>query len=151
MSLIDGKLRQATLSDRSLMIQWSRAFQDEIGEAANDTALRVDRGLAAGQLWLWDDRETVSMALSRDTVEGVVRLSGVYTPTHNRNRGYATACVHAVSKRFRDAGYRCILYTDMANPTSNSIYRRLGYRAVAEAVRYRFGSCVTKGRMPLDD
>ena len=47
-------------------------------------------------------------------------------------------CVHALSSRLRDAGYRCILYTDLANPTSNSIYRRIGYRAVAEALRYRF-------------
>jgi uncharacterized protein len=33
---------------------------------------------------------------------------------------------------------RCILYTDLGNPTSNSIYRRIGYRAVAECLRYRF-------------
>ena len=35
-------------------------------------------------------------------------------------------------------GTRCILYTDLGNPTANSVYRRLGYRAVAEALRYRF-------------
>jgi predicted GNAT family acetyltransferase len=59
-------------------------------------------------------------------------------PPKNGNMGYAEACVHALSKRLRDAGYRCILHTDLANPTSNSIYRRIGYRAVAEALRYRF-------------
>jgi len=136
---VGGKLRQATLTYCGLMIEWTGAFQDEIGEPANDTALRVDRALAAGQLWLWDDGEAVSMTMSRDAVEGVVRLSGVYTPTHKRECGYASACVHAVSKNFHDAGYRCILYTDIANHTSNSIYRCVGYRAVAEAVRYRFG------------
>jgi predicted GNAT family acetyltransferase len=31
-----------------------------------------------------------------------------------------------------------MLYTDLANAVSNSIYRRLGYRAVAEVLRYRF-------------
>jgi uncharacterized protein len=35
-------------------------------------------------------------------------------------------------------GLRCALYTDLGNPTSNSIYRRIGYRALAEVVRYRF-------------
>ena len=135
---IEGKLRQAVPSDRSLMIHWTRAFQEEIGEPANDTELRVERGLAAGQLWLWDDSETVSMAVSREPIEGVVRLSGVYTPPDKRKRGYAAACVHALSKHLRDAAYRCILYTDLGNPTSNSIYRRIGYRAVAEALRYRF-------------
>src|SRR6202044_1661851 len=135
----EGHLRKAGLKDRSLMILWTRAFQHEIGESADDTELRVDRGLAAGQLWLWDrNGETVSMAVAREAVDGVVRLSGVYTPPEKRKHGYAAACVYALSRRLRDAGCRCILYTDLANPTSNSIYRRIGYRAVAEALRYRF-------------
>jgi ribosomal protein S18 acetylase RimI-like enzyme len=135
----EGQLRQASPSDRSLMIRWTRAFQNEIGESANDTELRVDRGLAAGQLWVWDQNgETTSMAVGREPAQRVVRLSGVYTPPEWRKHGYATACVHALWKHFRVGGYRCILYTDLGNPTSNSIYRRIGYRAIAEAVRYRF-------------
>jgi uncharacterized protein len=135
----EGELRQAGLSDRGLMIPWTRAFQNEIGESANDTELRVDRGLAAGQLWVWDQNgETTSMAVSREPVQSVVRLSGVYTPPEKRKHGYAAACVHALSKHLRAGGYRCILYTDLGNPTSNSIYRRIGYRTVAEALRYRF-------------
>jgi uncharacterized protein len=136
---IEGQLRQAGPADRSLMILWTRAFENEIGESASDTELRVDRALAAGQLWLWDQNgETTSMAVGREPAQGVVRLSGVYTPPEKRKRGYAAACVHALSKHLRASGYRCVLYTDLANPISNSIYRRIGYRAIAEAVRYRF-------------
>ncbi len=121
------------------MILWTCAFQDEIGESANDTEIRVDRWLGAGQIWLWDQKgETTSMAVGREPVLSVVRLSGVYTPPAKRKRGYAAACVHALSKHLRDHGYRCILYTDLGNPTSNSIYRRIGYKAVGEAIRYRF-------------
>jgi GNAT superfamily N-acetyltransferase len=135
----EGHLRQAGPRDRSLMVLWTRAFQDEIGESANDTELRVDRALAAGQIWLWDQNgETTSMAVSREPAEGVVRLSGVYTPREKRKHGYAAACVHALSEHLRGHGHRCILYTDLGNPTSNSIYRRIGYKAVAEALRYRF-------------
>jgi len=136
---VEGKLRQAGPQERRLMILWTRAFQHEIGESGDDAKLRVDRELAAGQLWLWDRRgETVSMAASREPAYGVVRLSGVYTPPEKRKHGFAEACVRALSKQLRDAGYRCILYTDLGNRTSNSIYRRIGYRAVAEALRYRF-------------
>jgi GNAT superfamily N-acetyltransferase len=136
---MEGHLRQAGPEDRSLMIRWTRAFQDEIGESADDTETRVDRGLAAGQLWVWDKkRETMSMAVSREPTPGVVRISGVYTPPEKRNHGYAAACVHALSVHLRRSGYRCILYTDLGNPTSNSIYRRIGYRAIVEALRYRF-------------
>ena len=51
---VEEKLRQAGQQERSRMILWSRAFQHEIGESEDGTELRVDRGLAAGQLWLWD-------------------------------------------------------------------------------------------------
>ena len=136
---VEGQLRQAGPGDRTLMILWTRAFQDEIGESTSDTELRVDRALAAGQLWLWDqNKETTSMAVSREPAQGVVRLSGVYTPPEKRKHGYAEACVHALSKHLRASGYRCMLYTDLGNPTSNSIYRRIGYRVIAEALRYRF-------------
>lgn len=134
-----GHLRQAGPRDRSLMILWTRAFQDEIRESAKDTERRVDRALATGQIWLWEQNgETTSMAVGREPAQGVVRLSGVYTPPEKRKHGYAAACVHALSKHLRDCGYRCILYTDLGNPTSNSIYRRIGYKALAEALRYRF-------------
>jgi uncharacterized protein len=134
-----GHSRQAGPTDRSLMILWTRAFQDEIGESANDTERSVDRALAAGQIWLWDQNgETTSRAVGREPVQGVVRLSGVYAPPEKRKHGYAAACVHALSKLLSDCGYRCILYTDLGNPTSNSIYRRIGYKAVAEALGYRF-------------
>jgi len=134
-----GGFRQAGPVDRDLMILWMRAFSAEIGEVDEDTELRVDRDLAGGHLWLWEDgREATSMAASREPVAGVVRVSGVYTPPALRKRGYAAACVSALSNRLRGAGYRCILYTDLGNATSNSIYQRIGYRAVAEALRYRF-------------
>jgi uncharacterized protein len=139
-SRTEGQLRQAGPEDRGLMILWTRAFQDEIGESTDDIELRVDRGLSAGQLWVWDKNgETMSMAANREPTQGVVRVAGVYTPPEKRGLGYAGACVHALSEHFRGSEYRCILYTDLGNPTSNSIYRRIGYRAIAEAIRYRFG------------
>ena len=138
MTDIGGGLRRALPGDRSLMVEWSRGFSVEIDLPADDTEVRVDRWLAKGELWIWDDGEAMSMAVGRKPTEGVVRISGVYTPANKRKHGYAAACVHALSKHMRDAGFRCILYTDLANPTSNSIYRRIGYRCVAEGLRYRF-------------
>jgi uncharacterized protein len=135
----EGGFRQAVPAERNLIIQWTRAFQVEIGEPANDIELLVDRVLAAGHFWLWDDGEPMSMAMSHEPIEGVVRVSGVCTPVDKRNRGYGAACVHALSEHLRNAGFRCALYTDLGNPTSNSIYRRIGYRPVAEVLRYRFG------------
>jgi predicted GNAT family acetyltransferase len=120
------------------VVEWARRFQVEIGEGHGDPSVMVDRWLAEGNLWLWDDDGPVSMTVLRDAVEGVVRIAPVFTPVEQRRRGYAAACVCDLSQQIRNRGQRAILYTDLGNPTSNSVYRRIGFRAVAEALRYRF-------------
>jgi predicted GNAT family acetyltransferase len=135
---IRGALRNANSNDRSLIVSWVHAFQDEIHEPNKAIEQLVDRWLPAGQIWLWDDGRPLAMAVHREPVAGVVRIAGVYTPPEIRRHGCATACVHALSKLMREAGHRCALYTDLGNKTSNTIYRQIGYTAVAEVLRYRF-------------
>lgn len=149
-SNVRGHFRPAVVDDRELLIDWISRFSVDIGEKENtsdDEELQkrkiassyiVDRHLADGHLWLWEDTESVSMVARTTAVAGVVQVKLVYTPQEHRNRGYATACVGEISKQIREGGARCILYTDLCNPISNTIYRRIGYRAVADAIQYRF-------------
>ena len=81
----------------------------------------------------------VAMAgLERETARGIA-ISWVYTPAHLRRHGYATACVAALTQRMLDNGKSfCCLYTDLANPTSNSIYQKIGYRPVCDVQDWIF-------------
>ncbi len=137
-SAIDGQFRKAGAEDHALVARWARAFHEEVHEPLSDPDAVVGRLISAGQVWLWDNGQPISMAVGRAPVEGVVRVSGVYTPPEHRRQGYAAACVLELSTSIRQSGHRCMLYTDLGNPTSNSIYRRIGYRAIAEVLRYRF-------------
>jgi predicted GNAT family acetyltransferase len=66
-------------------------------------------------------------------VAGVVRIGPVYTPMEHRRRGYAGSAVAAASRRALARGAeRCMLFTDLANPTSNKIYAEVGYRRVGD-------------------
>lgn len=136
--LVEGRLRKAEEGDRQLAEAWVREFHAETRGTQSEPAKDMASWIANGRLWFWENSEVVSMLVARKPVVGVVRISAVYTPPEKRRRGYAAACVHAISKQITDAGLHCILYTDLANPTSNSIYRRIGYRAISEAIRYRF-------------
>ena len=77
---------------------------------------------------MWDHGGPVSMASATGPTPNGIRVNGVYTPPEHRGRGYATACVAALSARLLAEGRRfCFLFTDAANPTSNAIYQRIGY------------------------
>ncbi|MCA9556723.1 MAG: GNAT family N-acetyltransferase, partial [Myxococcales bacterium] len=95
--------------------------------------------VAQGVLWVWEDGEAVSMAAAVSPTPHGVRVNFVYTPPERRGRGYASACVAALSQAQLDAGRQfCFLYTDLANPTSNAIYQRIGYRPVTDALQLGF-------------
>jgi predicted GNAT family acetyltransferase len=69
----------------------------------------------------------------------MVRVGPVYTPPELRGHGFASAATAAVSRAALEAGLReVVLYTDLANPTSNAVYQRLGYRPVEERVVLSF-------------
>jgi predicted GNAT family acetyltransferase len=42
-----------------------------------------------------------------------------------------------------------VLYTDLANPTSNSIYQKVGYRPVCDALHFLFRPDATSPRTSL--
>jgi predicted GNAT family acetyltransferase len=70
-----------------------------------------------------------------------VRVNYVYTPPAERRKGYAAACVAALSKKLLDEGSEtCLLFADAGNATSNGVYRRLGYGALCEFAQYDFVS-----------
>jgi predicted GNAT family acetyltransferase len=136
-----GSARRATLDDLPLLVRWNREFAQEIGEplgADLDATVRVraERGL----YWLWLDVHGQPTSLAGHTLPaaGVVRVGPVYTPPAERGHGYAAGATHAVSSALLDGGHRVVLFTDLANPTSNALYQRLGYRPVTDRTTFHF-------------
>jgi predicted GNAT family acetyltransferase len=139
-----GQMRYATALDRGLLGEWMLAFMEE---ARLDRELPFIERMIRARLaedppglvfWEMDGRPVSFAGFTRVSVEAA-RVGPVYTPPHERNHGYATALVAAVTRRLLEAGHRrCTLTTDLANPTSNSIYRRIGYLPVCDSADYRF-------------
>ena len=132
-----GRLVTATHSDRDLALAWWTAFvaeTDVIDAGPEARAATVDFRLSQGHLFLWvHEGRPVSAVAINPPVAGVLRIGPVYTPPDKRGRGYASSAVAAVSRRGLDGGaHSCMLYTDLANPTSNKIYADVGYRRIAE-------------------
>jgi predicted GNAT family acetyltransferase len=133
---VPGELVPATAADELLLAGWVTGFAHDPGGAiGGDAAAALRRRIATGgQVFCWRvDGRPVAMDWVNEPVAGVVRVSGVYTPPELRGRGYASALVAATSQVALDAGATaCMLYTDLANPISNKIYQRVGYRPVRD-------------------
>lgn len=137
-----GSARVATGGDRELLVRWHGEFHESIGEkGAMGAGEWADARIAYGGVTLWEapDGTPVSMAGNTRQVAGQVRVAPVYTPAHLRGRGYAGAVTAAVSRAASAAGAdEVLLFTDVANPTSNALYQRLGYRPVRDFTQYGF-------------
>jgi len=141
-----GAPRQAEPEDLEVVFAWFKAFHAEALPGAPWDDERARRSLSrrlgdgsAAPLHLWDDEGPTSLVGVASVTGRTARVGPVYTPPERRSRGYATALTAHVSREALAAGCRaCLLYTDLANPTSNAIYRRIGYRRVCDSAMILF-------------
>jgi uncharacterized protein len=140
-----GGMRLARAADLPLLVNWLHAFEAEAvpHEAGRiDLTARAKRLLDTGAAFLWEDAGAcVAFAAFNRRVGRGVSIAPVYTPQELRRRGYATALVAALSQQLLDEGCEYTsLFTDLANPTSNSIYPKVGYRPVFDMRYVRLSS-----------
>lgn len=132
-----GILRPAAARDRDWLIDWHVAFAEgaalPVAERSRDhVADLVRRKLAESLLYVWEDRgRPVSVLGYTPTGISGVRIGPVMTAPAERGRGYAGTAVATLTQRLLDAGARwCGVFADVANPQSNRLYQRLGFREV---------------------
>ena len=140
---VPGRLRPYMDDDRELVLDWMQAFVAEaLGESPEDSEGWLDRRLedSAGGVVLWEDgEEPVSLGGWGGATPNGVRVGPIYTPPELRRRGYASALTAEITRMQLEGGRRfCFLFTDLANPTSNSIYQRIGYRPVTDVDQWTF-------------
>jgi GNAT superfamily N-acetyltransferase len=136
-----GRAIVAGPEHRPRLIEFYDAFAAFAGEPDEDWSPMVDDRLSHDGLYLWltpDDEPVCMVGLNRQ-IAAMTRIAPVYTPPEHRGHGYASALTAAVSHRAREAGAsEVLLFTDVANPTANGVYRRIGYVPVSERLSVQF-------------
>lgn len=138
---VPGRLRPAIPADLDLVRGWLQDFHREAHGPSEPPPPDPSPHVLEGRTALWEvDGRPVSMCYATEPSGGVTRISGAWTPPADRGHGYASAVVAAWSRHQQEHGHRCMLLTDLANPTSNGIYHALGYRRIGETVTLAFTS-----------
>jgi predicted GNAT family acetyltransferase len=144
---VEGHPRIATEADLRVAAQHHLAFTRESAAHRRGTLAdaqdAVRRQLAlGGGIVLWEvDGTVVSSAAAKVPNAGASRIGPVYTPPEHRRLGYAAAATAAAAQWARSAGAQeVLLYTDLANPTSNGVYQRIGFRPVTDFTELAFDS-----------
>jgi len=140
-----GTMRLAQESDIYFLPYWMESFYSSgfYGKTTMNIPQNLDHYLnriTHRPLYILEvDGKPVSMAGISREMQNVCGVGMVYTPSYYRGRGYATSCVARLSQIALDRGFsKCVLYTDLANPTSNSIYQKIGYEPICDSVMLKF-------------
>ena len=140
-----GVVRLLDNRDMHFFPYWFEAFHAGNHYGKTEMAIPEDDELYHYQLSkkklyvLEDNGIPVSMAGYTRVMQTAMGVAFVYTPPYFRGRGYATSCVAQISQLALEEGFsKCVLYTDLENPTSNSIYQKIGYVPVCDSVMLEF-------------
>ncbi|WP_330312450.1 MULTISPECIES: GNAT family N-acetyltransferase [unclassified Streptomyces] len=142
----EGRGRVAEARDRELVAGWYVEFVRAIdGFGHRHPGAWADTRIAGRRVVLWEtpDGVPVSMAALTPQVAGQIRVAPVYTPAELRGRGYgAAATAHASRTALAEGAAEVLLFADLANPTSNGVYQRVGFRPVTDFAVYDLAGAV---------
>ena len=137
-----GTLRKVEASELDLLTDWMVAFYIDVlnrEPLRSETRERIATEIESGMYFFYElEGQPVSTAAFARPMKNGITVNMVYTPNAFRRRGYATECVAQLTQKLLDDGWKfTALYTDLKNPTSNSIYQKIGYRWVGDSAEIR--------------
>lgn len=141
---VEGEPRPVNDDDIDILVDWlarfrAEALPDAPGPATTAQSIQAAKK-AGGEFLLWVlNGEPVSLAAVGSPAEGVSGIGPVYTPIDKRGHGFGLAVTAAAADWAYAAGAKdVVLFADLANPVSNTIYQRIGFRPVSDFARIDF-------------
>jgi len=136
-----GRMRSPRQDEYDLLLSWQLAFIGEVRLTDDPAKLQrvFAQRLEQGMVRVWDDGGIVALAGYGDGGTDAARVAPVFTPPAHRRRNYASALVCELSRELLEQGKRAVFLTaDAGNPTSNSIYLKIGYVPAADHFHFEF-------------
>jgi predicted GNAT family acetyltransferase len=140
-----GVVRLLDEKDMHFFPYWAEAFNAANSYGKTEMSIPQDEKsyhyrLSTKKLYVLEvNGIPVSMAGYTRQMQTAIGVAFVYTPPYYQGKGYASSCVAQISQIALDKGFtKCVLYTDLLNPTSNNIYQKIGYVPVCDSLMLKF-------------
>jgi predicted GNAT family acetyltransferase len=136
----DFDFRLAESKDIEKIAEWIEAFHREA--VPHDPPMNgrdhAQAKISRKTLYVMERKgELLSMAAWTRDIGSSCSINFVFTPKHLRKNGYGSMVTGLLTQHKLDGGKReTSLYTDMSNPTSNKIYRNIGYEFVCNSTHF---------------
>ncbi|MDD4124178.1 MAG: GNAT family N-acetyltransferase [Eubacteriales bacterium] len=126
--------RVAEVRDTDTLVGFIRGFQtDCFGNPASDEEIRLlaEKRVSSPDSYVFEaDGKTVGMLYCGRKSEGYCRIGMVYIAPEYRSKGYGLSMVKQGCERIIAEGFIPNLFADAANPVSNHVYLKTGFREV---------------------
>ena len=145
-AISEGYFETCAVNDTELLANWTSDFfeEEELIPKKSFTEIEntVKNLLKTKDFFCWKNKgQIVSIAAILRKTKNIGIVGLVYTPKEFRGNGYASSCVKKLSEYIIENGFSyCGLFTDKANPTSNKIYKQIGYETISEFKNIEFTS-----------
>jgi len=136
-------MRRALRVESALLQDWQEAFVRELGisEEMERARARQAQLIERGQLWLLVDADDAPLCMVgyNEVPPRGARIAPVYTPGKLRRQGLAGELVARLCRDLLARGLAAIyLAADTANPISNALYQRIGFRVEGDHTHFLF-------------
>ncbi|NMO94405.1 GNAT family N-acetyltransferase [Paenibacillus lemnae] len=141
---VEGSIRPAVLDDQMTIARFLADFsEDGYGRSVDAKAqLEAAEGLIQkGGLHVWEvEGRVLSMAQIAHRSPRHGRINAVFTERSERGKGYAAAIVADLCRMLMKESLMPMLYADLVNPSSNRLYRKIGFVPSGRIDDIRFSS-----------
>ena len=137
----NGFMDKPSYSDKTQLAHFWQDYGKELVEPKNisfiDSLKEIESWLEDDCFYVWRENngKIVCMANYWEN-NGIAKISYVYTPKEQRNKGYCKSLIHELTKLLLDNHIEPMLYTDNSNIPANEVYKKIGYEQ--KEILFRF-------------
>ncbi len=139
--LSPGFMDQPNYGDKTLLAKYWKEYCLELKdsrEISMTESLNEIAEMMSENFYVWRDKKGKVVCMASYWIEkDTAKISTVYTPKEERNKGYCKSLIYTITKKLLEEGTHPMLYTDYQYEPSNRAYQKVGYELKQILIKFQ--------------